>query len=127
MDTSISSDNLSTNARTKMYQLVFKVHPCSCPLYFFIYFLFCFCLICSHRLTQQPLQKQQWLLLHTSLMVPVCHGFGGKVPSYGEWKAGHQGEELYCIYLGACVEKFSWRSGSLCVRLGTTVCQSVPT
>ena len=32
-------------------------------------------------------------------MVPVCHGFGGKVPSYGEWKAGHQGGELYCIYI----------------------------
>ena len=33
----------------------------------------------------------------TALMLPVCHGFGGKVPSYGEWKAGHQEEGLYCI------------------------------
>ena len=32
-------------------------------------------------------------------MLPVCHGFGGKVPSYGEWKAGHQEEGLYCIYM----------------------------
>ena len=24
---------------------------------------------------------------------------GGKVPSYGEWKAGHQEEGLYCIYI----------------------------
>ena len=24
---------------------------------------------------------------------------GGKVPSYGEWKAGHQEEGLYCIYM----------------------------
>ena len=23
---------------------------------------------------------------------------GGKVPSYGEWKAGHQEVGLYCIY-----------------------------
>ena len=44
------------------------------------------------------LKKFRDLLLHTALMVPVCHGFGGKVPSYGEWKVGHQGEELYCIY-----------------------------
>ena len=36
-------------------------------------------------------------MLHTALMLPVCHGFGGKVPSYGEWKAGHQEEGLYCI------------------------------
>ena len=38
-------------------------------------------------------------LLHTALMLPVCHGFGGKVPSYGEWEAGHQEEGLYCIYM----------------------------
>ena len=38
-------------------------------------------------------------LLHTALMLPVCHGFGGKVPSYGEWKAGHQEEGLYYIYM----------------------------
>ena len=37
--------------------------------------------------------KQEFtkVLSHTALMVPVCHGFGGKIPSYGEWKAGHQG------------------------------------
>ena len=69
-------------------------------------------------------------LSHTALMGPVCHGFGGKVPSYGEWKAGHRGEELYCIYLGevlgkgADVEKWSW---SLWVRRGTTVRQIVHT
>ena len=51
-------------------------------------------------------------LSHTALMVPVCHGFGGKVPSYGEWKAGHQGggAVLY-IYL-----ELVWRSGvGVCV------------
>ena len=53
------------------------------------------------------------LVLHTALMVPVCHGFGGKVPSYGEWKAEHQGEELYCIYM--------W---SLCGVGGVGVCVS---
>ena len=71
------------------------------------------------------------MVSHTALMVSVCHGFGGKVPSYGEWKAGHQGggAVLY-IYLGevlgkgADVEKWSW---SLWVRRGTTVRQIVHT
>ena len=61
---------------------------------------------------------------------------GGKVPSYGEGKAGQQEEGLYYIYMwsvcgeeGELEEKLGRRSwcGSLCVRQGTTVCQSVPT
>ena len=59
-------------------------------------------------------------------MLPVCHGFGGKVPSYGEWKAGHQGEELYCIYIWSlCGEVLleEWESVCQteynCVSVGT--------
>ena len=48
--------------------------------------------------TQQE-NKPTFRLLHTALMLPVCHGFGGKVPSYEEWKAGHQEEGLYYIYM----------------------------
>ena len=61
-------------------------------------------------------------------MLPVCHGFGGKVPSYGEWKAGHQEEGLYCIYMWSVCGEVGRAEGELKEKLreeaGVGVCVS---